>query len=246
MKFKLKDDAIILLVIFIILGAVATIQVRSTVTANNQSTETLNIDRLKKQLEDTIKQGESYKSQIEELENKKDAFLVASPDNALANTKLVELEELKYKTGLTEVKGPGVVVTLNDAEKLEEGDNVLERLIHDRDVLHVINELRVAGAEAISINNERLIATSEQICAGPTIKINSNRYAVPYEIKAIGDPEQLSKALKESSIYAIILQNKLRVTIEQKDEIQIPKFTNDINGLISKLEVINDESKESK
>ncbi len=246
MKFKLKDDAIILLVIFIILGAVATIQVRSTVTANNQSTETLNIDRLKKQLEDTIKQGESYKSQIEELENKKDAFLVASPDNALANTKLVELEELKYKTGLTDVKGPGVVVTLNDAEKLEEGDNVLERLIHDRDVLHVINELRVAGAEAISINNERLIATSEQICAGPTIKINSNRYAVPYEIKAIGDPEQLSKALKESSIYAIILQNKLRVTIEQKDEIQIPKFTNDINGLISKLEVINDESKESK
>ena len=246
MKFKLKDDAIILLVIFIILGAVATIQVRSTVTANNQSTETLNIDRLKKQLEDTIKQGESYKSQIEELENKKDAFLVASPDNALANTKLVELEELKYKTGLTDVKGPGVVVTLNDAEKLEEGDNVLERLIHDRDVLHVINELRVAGAEAISINNERLIATSEQICAGPTIKINSNRYAVPYEIKAIGDPEQLAKALKESSIYAIILQNKLRVTIEQKDEIQIPKFTNDINGLISKLEVINDESKENK
>ena len=246
MKFKLKDDAIILLVIFIILGAVATIQVRSTVTANNQSTETLNIDRLKKQLEDTIKQGESYKSQIEELENKKDAFLVASPDNALANTKLVELEELKYKTGLTDVKGPGVVVTLNDAEKLEEGDNVLERLIHDRDVLHVINELRVAGAEAISINNERLIATSEQICAGPTIKINSNRYAVPYEIKAIGDPEQLAKALKESSIYAIILQNKLRVTIEQKDEIQIPKFTNDINGLISKLEVINNESKENK
>ena len=246
MKFKLKDDAIILLVIFIILGAVATIQVRSTVSANNQSTETLNMDRLKKQLEDTIKLGESYKSQIEELENKKEAFLVASPDNAVANTKLVELEELKYKTGLTDVKGRGVIVTLNDAEKLEEGDNVLERLIHDRDVLHVINELRVAGAEAISINNERLIATSEQICAGPTIKINSNRYAVPYEIKAIGDPEQLSKALKESSIYAIMLQNKLRVSIEQNDEIQIPKFTNDINGLISKLEVINNESKENK
>ena len=245
MKLNFKDNAIILLVIFIVLGAIATIQVRSIVNVNKQSTETLNMDRLKKQLEDTIKQGENYKSQITELENKKEAFLVVSPDNAVANTKLLELEELKYLSGLTDVKGPGVIVTLNDAEKLEDGDNVMDRLIHDKDVLHIINELRVAGAEAISINNERLIATSEQICAGPTIKINSNRYAVPYEIKAIGDPELLSKALKESSIVAIMLQNKLRVSIEEKEEVQIPKFANDINGLISKLEVINNESKES-
>ncbi len=245
MKLKIKDNAIILLVIFIVLGAIATIQVRSIVNVNKQSTETLNMDRLKKQLEDTIKLGENYKSQITELENKKEAFLVVSPDNAVANTKLLELEELKYLSGLTDVKGPGIIVTLNDAEKLEDGDNVLDRLIHDKDILHIMNELRVAGAEAISINNERVIATSEQICAGPTIKINSNRYAVPYEIKAIGDPEQLSKALKESSIVAIMLQNKLRVSIEQKEEVQIPKFANDINGLISKLEVINNESKES-
>ena len=64
-------------------------------------------------------------------------------------------------------------------------------IIHDDDLLRVINELRAAGAEAIAINGERIVAMSEIRCAGPTLSVNNNRSAPPYEIKAIGNPNNL-------------------------------------------------------
>lgn len=149
-------------------------------------------------------------------------------------------------SGLTDVTGKGVVVILNDAEKVSEDENVMDYIIHDEDVYNVINELRAAGAQAISINNERIIATSEMRCAGPTIKINNNRYAVPYEIKAIGDSDVLYDNLKDSNIVNYMKEYRKRVDIQKNDNIIIPAFKNDISGLISKLEVVSDDGKEGK
>ena len=69
-------------------------------------------------------------------------------------------------------------------------------IIHDEDVLKVINELRAAGAEAIAINDQRLTANSEIRCAGPTISINNTRISAPYEIKAIGNVQNMENAVK--------------------------------------------------
>jgi uncharacterized protein YlxW (UPF0749 family) len=168
-----------------------------------------------------------------------------APVNSANAVSKIELDHLKLISDLTDVTGEGIIITLNDAEAPEEGDPS-NYVIHDREVRRVLNELKVAGALAISINNERIIATSELICAGPTIKINNNRYAVPYVIKAVGDPDALYSALSESITVQDLLSMKKRVTITKEKEIQIPKFANDINGLISKLEVIDDESKKSK
>ena len=63
-------------------------------------------------------------------------------------------------------------------------------------MLKVINELKAAGAEALSVNEQRLIATSEIRCAGPTVSVNNQRSSPPYVIKAIGDPKTLDAALK--------------------------------------------------
>lgn len=242
---KFKDNIFILFIIFALFGILVTIQIRSTVGMQRESAEMLDLDRLKSQLDAKIKAGEEYKSQIAKLENDKEAFL-ASPINSVNASSKNELDHLKIISGLTDVTGDGVIITLNDAEKPDPEKSVMDFIIHDSDILNVVNQLRVAGAQAISINNERIIATSEQLCSGPTIKINNNRYAVPYEIKAIGDSDALYAAMKDSNIVKEMIELKKRVTLKQEKDIEIPKFLNDINGLVSRLEVTGNESKKNK
>jgi uncharacterized protein YlxW (UPF0749 family) len=244
MKNKLKDKYFILLMIFALLGTLVTVQIRSTVGVQRESAKTLDTDRLKSQLDAKIKAGEDYKAQIEKLETDKEAFL-ASPVNDINAASKNELDHLRLISGLTDVNGEGVVITLNDAES-PDSESVMDFIIHDSDILNVVNQLRLAGALAISINNERIISTSEQLCAGPTIKINNNRYAVPYEIKAIGNSDALYTALKGSNVVNEMIEQKKRVTLTQEKDIVIPKFSNDINGLISRLEVKDNESKKNK
>lgn len=242
---KFKDNFYILFIIFLLFGTLVTIQIRSTVGMQRESAETLDLDRLKSQLDSKTKTGEEYKAQIAKLENDKEAFLKATPITGSNATSKIELDYLRLISGLTDVTGEGLIITLNDA-LAPESENVMDYIIHDSDILNVVNQLRIAGAIAISINNERIIATSEQLCSGPTIKINNNRYAVPYEIKAIGNSAELYTTIKDSIVVKEMIELKKRVTLEQKKDIVIPKFFNDINGLISRLEVIDNESKKSK
>ena len=213
-----------------------------------QNAEALDINRLKDQLDTKIQTGESYKAQIKKLENDIDAFIRASSTNVANAQSRVELDYLRLITGLTDVAGEGVVITLNDAEDSASIDisQMSEYIIHDSDILVVVNLLRVGGAQAISINNERIIATSEQVCAGPTIKVNNNRYAVPYEIKAIGNIDELYNAVKDSGFINDMTILGKRVTITKSEDIIIPRFANDISGLISKLEVVDGDSKKDK
>ncbi|HEX2926870.1 MAG TPA: DUF881 domain-containing protein, partial [Ruminiclostridium sp.] len=98
-------------------------------------------------------------------------------------------------------------------------------------------ELKMAGAQALSVNGERIISTSEQVCAGPQIFINNNRYPVPYEIKAIGDPDKLEKNISESETMASLLECRIRVSITKSRELTISRYIGDISKLISALEV---------
>ena len=80
-------------------------------------------------------------------------------------------ESIKIKAGLTEVKGEGIVIILNDST-LKTNENIMLSIIHDSDLLVILNELKKAGSQAIAVNGERVIAKSVQICNGPTIRIN--------------------------------------------------------------------------
>ena len=91
--------------------------------------------------------------------------------------------------GLTDVEGPGVSVILNDSKAENTTGDEADYLIHDSDLLSVINELRDAGAQAISFNGERILATSEVRCAGSVVMVNGKRFAAPFIIYAIGDPD---------------------------------------------------------
>ncbi len=80
-------------------------------------------------------------------------------------------------------------------------------LIHDEDLLKLVNELKAAGAEAITVNEQRVVASTEIRCAGPTISVNNNRISPPYVIQAIGDPAGLESALKMRGVALLKLCN---------------------------------------
>ena len=146
-------------------------------------------------------------------------------------------DELKFLACKVAVEGEGVIITMNDStDTAKNGENQNLYVIHDDDILRVINELRAAGAEAISINGQRLTATSEIRCAGPTISVNNIRSAAPFEISAIGDKKNLANAVKMRggvaetlSVWGIALDIKIA------DKILIPAYNGTTKNLYAKI-----------
>ena len=137
-----------------------------------------------------------------------------------------QLNDAKLFAGLENVKGEGIIVTIES-----------DILVIDEDILSIINELRASDAQAISVNDERIIATSEVRRAGKYIMINGRQVHSPYVIKAIVDPHKAEQALKMSGGVMDQLELfKLEVTIEKSDNIVIPKI--DLDDLESKTDLL--------
>ena len=99
---------------------------------------------------------------------------------------------------------------------------VKRKIVH---VLSVINELKNAGAEAISINNQRLVPTSSIVCGGNIIEINGEKVGAPFEIKAIGLPEQLAALSRPGGYLEILKGATVGVELKKSNSITIPKYT---------------------
>lgn len=107
-----------------------------------------------------------------------------------------ELEKLKILNGTERVKGSGVIVTVDDGTRaLLDGETVNNVLVHDSDLLQIINELKRAGAEAVSVNGQRILPTTSINCSGYTVRINGIAYARPFTIKAIGNGRRMADTL---------------------------------------------------
>lgn len=104
--------------------------------------------------------------------------------------------ELATLTGGTRLTGAGVVVTLDDssAKRSPTGDPN-DLVVHERDIQTVVNALWGSGAEAVSLNGQRLTALSAIRCAGNTLLLHGSVQSPPYRIAAIGDPESLRTSL---------------------------------------------------
>jgi len=93
----------------------------------------------------------------------------------------------------------------------------------------LVNELRAIGAEAISINEVRLIGNSTIRCVGPTIQIDGTPYPPPYTIKAIGDKNDLEKGLKMAGgMYERMIIGGFKFDISKKDKIEVPMYKKSI------------------
>lgn len=232
----------VLFVVFLLFGMIITMQFRTILLAQQQSSSgQTSVQTLTYELEQAKSEGIKLLEELQELEKEKDEIIkqLGNDGNPVLNDLIDRKQKLMLVNGLTDVKGSGVVITLNDAPARSEIDPS-ELVIHDMDIVNILNTLRAAGAQAISINDERIIATSKHFCAGPTILINQKRYPVPYIIKAIGDPDELYNALEQSEAVVIMRIYNIQVDISKEDEILIPRYKiyGKIENMISGLEVV--------
>lgn len=116
-----------------------------------------------------------------------------------------EVDKLRGPAGFSPVKGPGLTVVLNDAPKSEieaaeepGGVSPDELIVHQQDIQAVVNALWAGGAEAMTIQDQRVISTTGIKCVGNTVVLHGVPYSPPYRIAAIGDAETLQDALDAS------------------------------------------------
>ncbi len=158
-----------------------------------------------------------------------------------------EVQKLRLLAGMTAVSGPGVVVTLDDSQvQGVPGGNQDLFVIHDEDLLGVLNELWDAGAEAVSINGQRLVANSEVRCAGPTTSVNKVRIGVPFVISAIGDPNALSQSMSyRGGVVESLKVWGIRVRVDVKTgpaDIYVPPYRGSLRQQYAKP-VVDEEQK---
>ncbi|MBK5262287.1 MAG: DUF881 domain-containing protein [Peptostreptococcaceae bacterium] len=152
-------------------------------------------------------------------------------EDTLVSGMVSDLEKYRMFSGVVDVQGPGVFITINDpvADKYQEDYSIITNNFDL--LLGLVNRLKEAGAEAISINEQRISNTTEISLAGSNVNINGTPTAPPYFIKAIGNPQTLDGAinLRGGIIYIMKAKYNLVVDTEIKDKILIGRYNDVIN-----------------
>ncbi|MDV7356336.1 DUF881 domain-containing protein [Rhodococcus oxybenzonivorans] len=123
----------------------------------------------------------------------------AASDTGVAQV-LADTKALATDAGLTPMTGPGITVTLTDAPRDADGKYPVDAapddlVVHQQDVQSVLNALWVGGAEAVGMQDQRIVNTSAPRCIGNTLLLHGRTYSPPYVMSAIGDPARLEAAL---------------------------------------------------
>lgn len=175
----------------------------------------------------------NWKEQYEEIDSRYNEVIATiqeyqdkeESDNETAELLQSELETINMLLGKTDVVGEGITITLNETEDTDSPINA-------DDLLVIVNALKLAGAEAISINEERIINMSDIVEINNSfIKINGQRILAPYTIKAIGDSTYLESSLIGSGGYVDELRSYgYDITIEKSSKVNIGKYEDEITS----------------
>lgn len=155
-----------------------------------------------------------------------------------------ELEHNKMIIGAYDVQGEGIKIVLTDGTySFDEvaDESILDKIVHNYDITYVLNDLRNAGAEAISINGQRVIDTTEVYCDGPLLRVNGVKIAGPFYINAIGNKESLRNYMlaDENYINLYLLGRGIQVQVEEASSIKIQAYTNSTDKKF--LSAVNDK-----
>ena len=200
---------------------IKTVNDSSTAVGKTQAENELRNSVLKwKERYETIYEEENQKE--EELSKLREEV---SNQNTDSENITGQLNNINILLGYNEVSGQGLIITLKDANAATVKGNATDYIVHDGDLLEVVNALKNAGAEAISINNQRIVNTTAITCAGNIIKVNGEKLGSPFEIKAIGLTEKLNGALTMPGGYLELLEKDgVQVKVEEASNIVIPKY----------------------
>jgi uncharacterized protein YlxW (UPF0749 family) len=179
-------------------------------------------------LVDLVREAQSSVSHLnaerDELAGKLDSMHGRSSDAALA-AMLRRAAELAGEAGMDPVHGPGLVVTLEDAQRDANGRfprdaSPDDLVVHQQDIQAVLNALWSAGAEAIQMQDQRVIGTSVPRCVGNTLLLNGRTYSPPYTITAIGNAAAMQAALAAAPLVILYKQYVVRFGLGYREEVK--------------------------
>ncbi|MBZ4654967.1 MAG: hypothetical protein JG781_2324 [Peptococcaceae bacterium] len=198
----------------------------SNTTINPLSQKNTNLVTIIKDLEKEIKIQEN---QIERTRNDLNALQNQQSSRKLQELKN-QLDRLKVMAGLTPVVGNGIIIVIDDNKaglKANPNDDPNKYIVHYEHILNLVSELKVGGAEAISVNGQRLITTSEIRCVGNVILVNTTRIAPPFEIRAIGSPKLLAEIVTNGEL-ELLKSSNYPVTLQEETELIIPAYKGEL------------------
>lgn len=225
---KQKSLAIAMGIVCFALAMVIAIQLKTMRSANSVVSQTFVDNELR---DSVLKWKEKYDKTLVDLEQSEKDLENIRELSTKDNDELQEVQNQIKKNnvllGNTDVQGPGVVITVRDANNvLSERDSLNSYLIHDGDLRDIVNELNNAGAEAISINGQRVVNSTAITCEGNVIKVNSEKIGSPFTIEAIGSQDLLYGLNRIGGILSQLKEYGRNVDIKKANNVKIPKYSN--------------------
>ncbi len=236
---KLKKGQSVIIMLMVILGMLIAMQLRLS-KLGYKYVQFTDINNLQNTILKERAEVEQLHEKQAELEAKQQAYEGARDGTGNIGA-IFEENIIQYKSfgGLTALEGPGIVVIVTDAEReLGENENPNDLIVHDYDMRALIGDIRAAGAEAISINGQRiLLSKTELYCTGPTIRINDQVFAQPFIIRAIGDKNRLLEVVDGPNGYANILRDTgIFVETNTSTSISVPAYAGNYEAVYMKNE----------
>ncbi len=197
-----------LILFFIVVAFSVTFLIR-TVSLSNRHVDLHDIELLNLEKNELIQSNNQIKESIGKIQSKINESKQTTDSLQVIEHLKSELEGYKQLSGECAVGGEGVIIIVNDsAIPLNDFLAPEDVIVHDVNLRILVDELRQAGAEAISVNGTRIIFGYSKInCSGPTININKVEHGAPYIIKAIGDRYKLQRKMIEDGSYANTLKH---------------------------------------
>lgn len=231
-----KKRPILFSIVFLVIGFIIAFSYRTigkTATEEQMQSNTLAAEEAYR--EDLIRQQERNRELFEEINGKQEqisgyeqSFLNEEEEHA---DLVEEARDLRLLIGDVPAQGQGLRVTLEDAEYDPVEQNPNDYIVHESHVFNVINELKIAGAQGISINGQRITHNSYIKCTGPVITIDGNTYPAPFVVEAVGNMDHLHEALylKGGVIDHLLLDN-IVVNTEQVKSLKLSAVSEEGNS----------------
>ncbi len=232
---KKNKIAVLLGIVCLILTIAIIIQVNTIKRTSSTVSKRFSEDNIR---DEVLKWKEKYDKETQNLDNaEKELAKIreeATKDDVTASALEEQITLNNNLLGLTDLEGKGIELTIKDdpninTENVAILDDISNHLVHDNDLRMIVNELKNAGAEAISINDQRIVTTTAITCIGNVIKINDEKVSSPFVIKAICFPERMETLTRGGGYLDFIDDYGIVVSLKKLEKVRIPKYT----GVIS-------------
>lgn len=219
---RIKGAQVSLALVCLIVGVMFGIQYKTT-SFYKASLVPIKIEDLTAQLNTVTGERDSLEQQVASLNQQLED--IRNNDLEMADLQK-DLQLANMVGGLYPVEGPGVSITMSESSgSLQASESGNGSIVNVLDILRLVNELRASGAEAITVNDQRITAMSEIHWSGTMIVINQNRIAPPFHIQAIGDPSMLESGMSLKGGYLETLKfTGVQVEMKKVEKIKMAAY----------------------